>query len=102
MKRTNRVLFGVEGFSDDQIVAVASLCEGKLVQYWSLAAALALRPLAFAAMLDQAAPVAKTNAGAVSGYWSRKVMAFKGIPYGADTQSTRFQAPEAGGGLELT
>jgi para-nitrobenzyl esterase len=58
------------------------------------AAALALRPLTFAAMLDQAAPLAKTNAGPISGYWSRKVMAFKGIPYGADTQTTRFQAPK--------
>jgi para-nitrobenzyl esterase len=57
------------------------------------AAALALRPFAFGAV-EQAVPVAKTNAGEVSGYWSRKVMAFKGIPYGADTRGTRFQAPK--------
>ena len=60
------------------------------------AAALALRPFAFAgSAVEQAAPVAKTVAGEVSGYWSRKVMAFKGIPYGADTRATRFQAPKA-------
>lgn len=54
------------------------------------------RPLAFVASAEeQAAPVAKTVAGEVSGYWSRKVMAFKGIPYGADTRGTRFQAPKA-------
>lgn len=52
------------------------------------------RPLALAAATEEAAPLAKTNAGQVSGYWSRKVMAFKGIPYGADTQTTRFQAPK--------
>lgn len=53
------------------------------------------RPLAFAAGAPElAAPMAKTTAGPVSGYWSRKVMAFKGIPYGADTRKTRFQAPK--------
>ena len=59
-----------------------------------IAAALA-RPLAFATGApEQAVPLAKTSAGPVSGYWSRKVMAFKGIPYGADTRTTRFQAPK--------
>ena len=57
--------------------------------------AAAARPLAFAAGApEQAAPVARTSAGTVSGYWSRKVMAFKGIPCGADTRTTRFQAPK--------
>ena len=65
----------------------------RLLQYSGLGAAVSLaRPLAFAA--PEPAPLAKTTAGAVSGYWSRKVMAFKGIPYGADTQTTRFQAPK--------
>ncbi len=41
------------------------------------------------------APVAKTRAGIVSGYAAGKVMGFKGIPYGADTRTTRFQAPKA-------
>jgi para-nitrobenzyl esterase len=59
------------------------------------AAALALRPVAFAGgTFEPMAPVAKTASGMVSGYWSRKVMAFKGIPYGADTRTTRFQAPK--------
>jgi para-nitrobenzyl esterase len=44
------------------------------------------------------APVAKTAAGPVSGYWAAigktRVMAFKGIPYGADTRTTRFRAPK--------
>ena len=53
------------------------------------------RPLAFAAGApEQPAPLARTAAGSVQGYWSRKVMTFKGIPYGADTQTTRFQAPK--------
>ena len=60
--------------------------------------AAAARPVAFAAGAPEhaapvAAPMGKTTAGAVSGYWSRKVIAFKGIPYGADTRTTRFQAP---------
>ena len=58
------------------------------------AAAVMARPLAFAAAPDMPAPMAKTAAGPVSGYWSRQVMAFKGIPYGADTRTTRFQAPK--------
>lgn len=72
----------------------------RLLQYSGLGAAVSLaRPLAFAAGAPElatpvAAPLAKTNAGMVSGYWSRKVMAFKGIPYGADTRTTRFQAPK--------
>jgi para-nitrobenzyl esterase len=40
------------------------------------------------------APVAKTRAGLVSGFLSGKIVAFKGIPYGADTRETRFQAPK--------
>ncbi len=39
-------------------------------------------------------PVARTTGGIVSGYYSGKVQAFKGIPYGADTRTTRFQAPK--------
>ena len=39
-------------------------------------------------------PVVKTTHGPVSGYYSGKVIAYKGIPYGADTRTTRFQAPK--------
>jgi para-nitrobenzyl esterase len=66
------------------------------------AAALMTRGLAFGAdLLDPAAPAAKTNAGMVSGYLPMSaegkqgtIAAFKGIPYGADTRTTRFQAPK--------
>ena len=40
-------------------------------------------------------PMAKTRAGMVSGYVAGRVVGFKGIPYGADTRTTRFQAPKA-------
>ncbi len=56
----------------------------------SSVAALALRKPGMATAL---APVAKTRAGLVSGFISDKVVGFKGIPYGADTRETRFQAP---------
>ena len=39
-------------------------------------------------------PTVKTTGGLVSGYLSGAVKAFKGIPYGADTRLTRFQAPQ--------
>ena len=62
------------------------------------AAALAVRGVAFG--LDLPTPIAKTSAGMVSGYLPvtsgggrGKVAAFKAIPYGADTRTTRFQAP---------
>ena len=62
------------------------------------AAAAMARPVAFAAGHDAAVPMAKTSAGPVSGYWTgsdaARVKAFKGIPYGADTRTTRFQAPK--------
>ncbi len=38
-------------------------------------------------------PVAETTAGRVSGYIDEEILAFKGIPYGADTATTRFRAP---------
>ncbi len=60
------------------------------------AAALAVggRGWASSGLPESATPVAKTAAGMVSGYMTRKVISFKGIPYGADTRTTRFQAPK--------
>jgi para-nitrobenzyl esterase len=55
------------------------------------AAAAAISP--FAGAIDVSSPVANTMKGKVSGYRSGRVLAFKGIPYGADTRTTRFQAP---------
>jgi para-nitrobenzyl esterase len=60
-------------------------------------AAACVRPALGLAAADPEAPVAKTAAGMVQGYRARsekKVMAFKGVPYGADTRTTRFQAPK--------
>lgn len=45
------------------------------------------------ASAQPAAPQATTLAGAVRGYVDGGIFAFKGIPYGADTATTRFQAP---------
>jgi para-nitrobenzyl esterase len=39
------------------------------------------------------APIASTTAGKVRGYIDRGTLAFKGIPYGADTAARRFMAP---------
>ena len=55
------------------------------------AVAIAARPIAFAAADEP--PVAKTSAGSVSGAKTAHGVVFKGIPYGADTRTTRFQAP---------
>ena len=40
-----------------------------------------------------AAPIAATTAGKVRGYVDRGIHAFKGIPYGDDTEKHRFQPP---------
>ncbi len=55
------------------------------------AAALALRPRLFA---DSSAPVATTTSGRVSGLYDSGINTFHGIPYGADTATTRFQPPK--------
>ena len=55
------------------------------------AAALALRTKAWA--WADAAPVATTTAGKISGVMQDGINVFKGVPYGGDTAKTRFQAP---------
>jgi para-nitrobenzyl esterase len=55
------------------------------------AASLALRAKAFA--WADAAPVATTKAGKISGVVEDGVNVFKGVPYGGDTAKTRFRAP---------
>lgn len=63
-----------------------------LLQYSGMAAAsLAIRP-AFA--LSKTQPLAKTTAGRISGTVENGINVFRGIPYGADTFTTRFKAPK--------
>ena len=57
------------------------------------AASLALRAKAFA--WADAAPVATTTAGKISGVMEDGINVFKGVPYGGDTAKTRFRAPVA-------
>src|SRR5271156_5489881 len=45
----------------------------------------------------QDAPTATTTAGKVSGRVENGINVFRGIPYGEDTQKTRFKAPLAVG-----
>src|SRR5215831_19151892 len=49
-------------------------------------------PLVFA---GDAEPIATTKAGKVRGKVENGVSVFKGVRYGADTATTRFQAPKA-------
>ena len=46
-----------------------------------------------AATWAQTAPIATTSSGKVRGFIDRRVLVFKGIPYGDDTSKTRFQPP---------
>ena len=57
------------------------------------AASVALRGKAFA--WADAAPIATTTAGKVSGVVEDGVNVFRGVPYGGDTAKTRFHAPVA-------
>ena len=66
-----------------------------LLRYSGIAAAsLALKSRAIAwAETAPPAPLATTEAGKVSGAFIDGLNVFKGIPYGADTATTRFQPP---------
>jgi para-nitrobenzyl esterase len=43
--------------------------------------------------VESVAPIARVRGGRIRGYSERGVQVFKGIPYGADTATYRFQAP---------
>jgi para-nitrobenzyl esterase len=63
-----------------------------LLRYSGMAAAsMMLRAERFA--YGEEAPVATTTAGKVSGRVENGINVFRGIPYGEDTQKTRFKAP---------
>src|SRR5579859_7970184 len=57
------------------------------------AASLVLRGKAFA--WADAAPMASTKAGKISGVVEDGINVFRSVPYGGDTAKTRFQAPVA-------
>ena len=57
-------------------------------------AAAALSSVAGAAHAQAAGPVAATKAGKVRGSVENGINVFKGVRYGADTATTRFQAPK--------
>ena len=64
----------------------------KLLRYSGMAAAsLMLHGERFA--FGEDAPMATTTGGKVSGREENGINVFRGIPYGEDTQKTRFKAP---------
>ncbi|HEX9784838.1 MAG TPA: carboxylesterase family protein, partial [Opitutaceae bacterium] len=68
------------------LAAALTACAGSLVPSAAIAAA-GTPPAA------SAVAVAATGAGRVRGYVDAGILAFKGIPYGTDTATTRFRAP---------
>jgi para-nitrobenzyl esterase len=56
--------------------------------------AMAVAPVAKSAEVSAPGPLAATVHGPVQGASEAGVLVFKGIPYGADTATTRFQAPQ--------
>lgn len=59
----------------------------------ALSAAAALAPTAIASRRTD--PIVETQAGKIRGYEEGSIKVFKGIPYGADTATTRFKPPAA-------
>jgi para-nitrobenzyl esterase len=64
----------------------------RFLQGSALCAGAALVPRLFAGVPT---PIATTTSGKVSGFVDNGVLTFKGIPYGADTSTRRFQPPVA-------
>jgi para-nitrobenzyl esterase len=54
-----------------------------------IAAGLLSRPLH-----AQSAPIASIRSGRIRGFSDQGILVFKGIPYGADTSSTRLARPQ--------
>jgi para-nitrobenzyl esterase len=69
--------------------------------FGSAGLALALTPVSFAVPMRKD-PVASIAAGKVRGRARGEVAEFLGIPYGADTRATRFEAPKAVSGWKGT
>jgi para-nitrobenzyl esterase len=60
-----------------------------------IASTLCGEPLLRSQQAPASSPVAHTKSGRVQGYVDRGICVFKGIPYGADTATTRFRPPAA-------
>jgi para-nitrobenzyl esterase len=64
-----------------------------LLRYSGMAAASLMLHGPRFAFGEDAAPVATTTGGKVSGRVENGINVFRGIPYGEDTRKTRFKAP---------
>jgi para-nitrobenzyl esterase len=70
-----------------ELLTKAGCCAGAVL------ARIAMDRPAFAAIADD--PRASTTSGRIRGYLDRGILAFKGIPYGANTAQRRFMPPAA-------